>query len=114
MTAQTREENIDLSPMDRAEVLRILKAHLPGFEVWVFGSRVQGTARTYSDLDLAVITQRPLPLEIMADLKEAFDQSDLTIKVDVVDWATTGDAFRRIIQGKKVVLQNAATEAGTE
>jgi predicted nucleotidyltransferase len=34
-----------------------------------------------------------------------FSESDLPWKVDVVDWATTGESFRRIITAEKVVVQ---------
>lgn len=96
---------LDLSEKERQEVLKILQAQIPQLTVWAFGSRVQGTARTYSDLDLAVITQEPLSLAAMADLKAAFDESELVFKVDVVDWAAASDTFRQIIADKKIVLQ---------
>jgi predicted nucleotidyltransferase len=99
---------LDLSEEDRREVLKILQAQIPKLPVWAFGSRVQGTARAYSDLDLAVITQEPLSMAAMADLKNAFDESDLVFKVDLVDWATTSENFRKIIKKTKVVLQDGA------
>lgn len=103
------EPPIDLAPRDWTEVVRILREQVPALEVWAFGSRAQRTAKPYSDLDLALITQQPLSLEQLATLTEAFDSSDLPIRVDVVDWAATSDAFRRIITRDKVVLQAAAT-----
>lgn len=99
---------IDLNPHDWEEVKRILKTCVPGYDVWAFGSRVDWTAKAYSDLDLAVITEHPLPLAQKADLKAAFDESDLTIRVDIVDWATTSENFRKIIERNKVVVQEAA------
>lgn len=75
------------------------------FELWAFGSRAKGTAKEYSDLDLAVITECPLPIAVSASLNEDFSESDLPWKVDVVDWATTSDSFRKIIERDRVVLQ---------
>ncbi len=112
MTRSSADPDIDLSEKDLNKVLRILRAHVLGFPVWVFGSRVTGEAGTYSDLDLTVITKDPLPLSTVADLKEAFDESDLVFKVDVVDWATTSETFRRIIEKGKVVLQSGETRTG--
>jgi type I restriction enzyme S subunit len=70
----------------------------------VFGSRATWTAKAYSDLDLAIITDMRLPLATMADLKTAFDESDLSIKVDIVDWATTAETFKDIIRKTAMVV----------
>ncbi|MBI5185893.1 MAG: nucleotidyltransferase domain-containing protein [Nitrospinae bacterium] len=96
---------IDLNPHDLEEVKRILRAIAPEYDVWAFGSRVDGTAKAYSDLDLAVIAERPLPLSLKADLKEAFDESGLAIRVDIIDWASVRENFRAIIERKKVMVQ---------
>jgi type I restriction enzyme S subunit len=96
---------IDVRPDHWRIVRRILRRHVPGHEIWAFGSRTGGRTKPYSDLDLAVIGDRPLPLAVSAALAEDFSESDLPWKVDVVDWATTGDSFRRIIEESKVVVQ---------
>jgi len=90
------------------EILRILAQCVPQYTVWAFGSRVKGKAKPYSDLDLVIQTEQPLPLESMATLNEAFDESDLPVRVDVVDWATTSSAFRKIIQQSYVVIQQGS------
>ena len=99
-----------LPPLDvRAEhwviVRDILQEHVPQHPVWAFGSRAKGSAKPYSDLDLAVITDEPLPLAVSAALNEAFSESDLPWKVDVVDWATTSARFRKIIEQAHVLVQ---------
>ena len=98
---------IDIAPTDWRIVRDILRKHVPDREVWAFGSRANRTARTYSDLDLAVITDTPLSFEISGALAEDFSESDLPFRVDIVDWARTEEAFRRIIDKDKVVLQTA-------
>ena len=47
----------------------------------------------------------PLTLEQTADLKEAFTESDLPWKVDIVDWASTQDHFKKIIAAEKIIVQ---------
>ena len=96
---------LDLKTQDLNELERILKAYLPKATVWAFGSRVTGKAKPYSDLDLAIISTQALPLSVMAELQEAFAESDLTIRVDLVDWATASDTFKSIIQQNKRVVQ---------
>jgi type I restriction enzyme S subunit len=38
-------------------------------------------------------------------MAEAFDESDLPYKVDLVDWATTSESFRKIIERDRVVVK---------
>jgi len=91
---------------DHWEIVRgILQRHVPWHEVWAFGSRARWTAKPYSDLDLAVITDEPLPLAVSAALVDDFSESDLPWRVDVLDWATTSESFRKIVERDKVVLQ---------
>ncbi|HAR30359.1 MAG TPA: hypothetical protein DCR65_02475 [Gammaproteobacteria bacterium] len=96
---------IDIHPDHWAIVREILRERVPQYEVWAFGSRVTGRSKPFSDLDLAIISQEPLGLDVGATLREDFAESDLPWKVDIVDWATTTDSFRRIIERDKVVIQ---------
>ena len=89
-------------------VLQILQTYIPEYDVWVFGSRACGNARQYSDLDLVIMTNSPMQLDTKADLTDAFSESDLPFKVDVVDWATTSQGFRKIIQESGFLLKRAA------
>ncbi|MDO8311990.1 MAG: hypothetical protein Q7T25_08630, partial [Sideroxyarcus sp.] len=52
----------------------------------------------------------PLPLSVNAALSDAFSDSDLPWKVDVVDWSITSESFREIIEQQRVVLQEAIAE----
>jgi predicted nucleotidyltransferase len=92
------EPRLDLDPEHLKIVQDILRQHVSQYEVWAFGSRVTGKARQYSDLDLAIITGQPLPLSVSAALNDAFADSSLPFKVDVVEWAMAGAEFRRIIE----------------
>jgi len=56
-------------------------------------------------LDLVIVSTEPLPLALLAEVAEAFSESDLPWKVDLVDWATTSEVFRQRILAHKVVLQ---------
>lgn len=95
---------IDLTELQIQQVRDILSTQLPNTTVWVFGSRVKGTAKTYSDLDLALITEQPLTIRQQAELELAFTDSDLPFTVDLVDWASCSEAFKRIILQRYEVL----------
>ena len=92
---------IDIRPYHWDIVRDILRKHVPQYAVWAFGSRAKWSAKEYSDLDLAIITDKPLPLSISAALDENFSESDLPWKVDIVDWATTSEVFRKFIAQDK-------------
>lgn len=95
---------IDLSPLYLEIIKRILKEYVPGCDVRVFGSRVNGTAKKHSDLDLAVVDKEKIPTRKMNALREAFEDSDLPIRVDVLDWHAISADFRAIIEKRFEVL----------
>lgn len=88
---------IDLLPAQLELVGRILVAHLPGRKVNVFGSRAsKGRAKAFSDLDLCLM-DGAVSLADMARLADAFSESALPFKVDIVVWDDLTPAFREAI-----------------
>ena len=101
---------IEVRPEHWKIVSDILRRHVPQFDVWAFGSRARFTAKKHSDLDLVVVSDQPLPILLCAAIMEAFSESDLPYRVDVVDWASTGESFREIIERDRVVVQGAGAD----
>lgn len=95
---------IDASPADLETVRCILREHTPDLEAWAFGSRVSWTARGTSDLDIVLITTEPLKVARLAEMREAFAQSRLPFRVDVIDLACVSEIFRKIIEREHAVL----------
>jgi uncharacterized protein len=96
---------LDLREDHAAIVTAVLRAHLPeGARAYVFGSRANGSARRYSDLDLALEWSEPLGLDIVGRIAEALSESDLPFKVDIVDLAMVDPAFRARIGAECVPL----------
>lgn len=89
---------LDIRPEHLAIVRAVLRAHLPdGVRAYVFGSRAQGGARAYSDLDLAVDGNGPLGFDVTGRIAEDLSESDLPYKVDLLDLALTDASFRERI-----------------
>ena len=88
---------IDLPDGHLRSVRSILGERLPGRPVRVFGSRVRGTAKPTSDLDLCIMGDDALPPAVINRLRDAFGDSRLPFKVDLAEWATMNEAFRRIV-----------------
>jgi predicted nucleotidyltransferase len=104
---------LGIDPHDLETVRGILQTYVPVYEVRVFGSRVHGrTIKKFSDLDIAVITETPLDTLLIAELKNAFTESDLPFKVDIIDWAVTGKRFKAIVEKEYLVIQEGGRESG--
>lgn len=103
---------IDLSPAHRVIVDSILSEHVPGCEVRAFGSRAKWTSGDNSDLDLVVVGEGPLDWMELGRLREAFEESNLPMRVDVLDWHVISDSFRKVIAEDYVVLQEGCMGKG--
>ena len=88
---------LDLESRHLAVVVGILNHHVPGARTYAFGSRVTGRAHRFSDLDLAIQWENGLDLGTMAKLREEFSESNLPMKVDVVDLLCVSSEFKKII-----------------
>jgi len=99
--------SLDLPQKYLEQVKSLLRAHVPHAEVWAYGSRVSGGSHEASDLDLVLRNPKNLHEETGAlyDLKEAFIESNLPIRVDIMDWARIPASFHREIELAHVVVQ---------
>jgi predicted nucleotidyltransferase len=95
---------LDLSPEQLDITRAILRKRVPGLPVWAFGSRVTGKARKYSDLDLAIDGDKPLPFARLAELEHDFSESDLGFRVDVIDWSSASEEFKAALVGKMELI----------
>ncbi len=101
---------LDLNPRHREQIERLLREHVPGIEVWAYGSRVDGRSHEGSDLDLVLrgADLRPIPFDALQGLEEALRDSSLPFLVEVRDWARLPEAFHREIERGYVALTGAA------
>ncbi|MBX3617154.1 nucleotidyltransferase family protein [Nitrosomonas sp.] len=97
---------LDVTPDQRRILLDLLNDYLPDVTVWAYGSRIKGTARPQSDLDLAVFASAEHKRSVAA-LKEALEESQLPFRVDLFVWDEIPAQFRDNIQQAHVVLVNA-------
>lgn len=89
---------------DLKRVRAILKAHVPDCMVLAFGSRVKGTHRLTSDLDIAIVGDAKLPFGTIGAIKEDFMESDLPFRVDVLDYHGISTEFRAVIDEEHEVI----------
>lgn len=96
---------IDISPEHLETIKRILTEYVGDYEVRAFGSRIAGTAKNYSDLDIAIVARNKIQRRTKMLLREAFEESDLPFRVDVIDYVAISDEFRTIIDAQYEILQ---------
>ncbi|NML14944.1 nucleotidyltransferase family protein [Azohydromonas caseinilytica] len=94
-----------LGPAEWDIVRAILARLVPDRPVWAFGSRATGRCKPWSDLDLAVGGTQRLPSALHAELCEAFAESDLPFKVDVLDWSSADASFKALVGPQRVLVQ---------
>lgn len=95
------------------DVLRILDFWAPGVLAYAFGSRVHGQRlKPTSDLDICLKGEGPLPSKMLREVRNAFDVSDLPMRVDVVDWFDLGADFQKTIASDLMLLSTNVTTAG--
>jgi len=81
-----------------------------GARLVLFGSRARGDARLNSDIDLALVPQRPISATEMAELREALEESQVPFHVDLVDYASAPSHLRAAIDQEGIAwpVQNNA------
>ncbi|GHU61541.1 hypothetical protein FACS189445_3670 [Spirochaetia bacterium] len=104
---------IAVTELEFTIILDILAAYVPDGEVWAFGSRYRGTAKPYSDLDLAIIGNEKLSARLLGDIRDAFEESNLPFRVDALDWNSLSKEFQAIIKSGYEVIYSPKVEGRT-
>jgi uncharacterized protein len=99
-SASPSDSSVLLTPVQLRAIQSILALQVPQARVFAFGSRVNGNPRKYSDIDLAIALPRPLGLRKLRQLKDAFEDSDLPICVDIVDWCLADPGFKAAVEAQ--------------
>lgn len=98
-----------------ALVRQLLQQVAPRATACVFGSRATGQGlKPFSDLDLLIDADPELTLREWADLREAFSQSDLPWRVDLLDRRTATPGFLRVIEAAGAFPLHEATAVTSE
>lgn len=98
-------KNFGLSDKDffllKTKLINFLKDK-ENYKIFVFGSRAKGTERKYSDIDLWIDSNPALTTQEIAFFLNDIEDSDLTIKVDLVTSATCLDEYKGRILSERV------------
>ena len=97
---------LDLKIRHRRQLEGLLREHLPGVEVWAYGSRVNRMGHEGSDLDIALRGPGldPIPTGKLSKLADALRNSTLPFLIEAHDWARLPPSFQEEIERIYVVL----------
>ena len=92
-------DRVRIDPRHRRILEALLRQHLPGIEVWAYGSRVNGRGHNGSDLDLVLRAPdlKNLPAGQLLDFKDAIRESTIPFLVGALDWACLPERVHREI-----------------
>jgi uncharacterized protein len=90
----------------RQMLLQIFTLEDTNFEIWAYGSRVNGKAHEGSDLDLVIrgSNNDSVPTEMYITLCEKIKDSNIPILVELRNWASLPQSFHKNIEENYEVL----------
>lgn len=84
-------------PAEKQFVIKTILSFVPDAKIIAYGSRIRGDARRYSDLDIAIESDKEIPLGVLAEMEAEFADSDLPYKIDLVPSNQMNRNFRKKI-----------------
>lgn len=70
-------------------------------QIFVYGSRAAGRARKWSDYDIGILGDRPVPDRVIMNIETELEESpDIVYNIDVVDFSTVSKDFKSIAMQK--------------
>jgi len=88
---------INLAPEYIEFIKKIVNENLKHYKLYMFGSRVTGRAKKYSDVDIAILSDE-LTSDIKAKIEFEFENSTLPYEVDVIDLNSITERFKNLIK----------------
>ena len=91
-------ETLDLEDRYKEFIINSILKIIPNVEIYVYGSRVKGTAVKYSDVDSALKSGEEIPFDTVLKLKAFFSDSTFPYMVDIIDLNSISENFKNRIQ----------------
>ena len=70
--------------------------------VWIFGSRARGDHKPFSDVDLLFEEKGPLPSGLLFEIKDRLENSNLSVKIDLVERRNLAASYRDQVEREKL------------
>jgi len=73
-------------------------------KIWIFGSRAIGSFRLFSDIDILFEPTQTIPSDLIGQIKEDLENSNLPIKVDLVQRKHLAKNYLPIVESQMIRL----------
>ena len=89
-------EHIDEEKL-RKMIIEVIGKHLDisKYDIFFFGSRVEGTSDERSDIDVGIEGDKPVPADAMQNILEDMEELPILYRIDVVDWKKFPDTSKK-------------------
>ena len=97
-----------LRDKDKNAIIALAKKNIfNSYELWAFGSRINGDAHDTSDLDLVIVSQNKQKIDIdnLMSFKNDIRKSNIPIIIQILDWNRIPDSFHKNILANYEVLK---------
>ncbi len=74
------------------------------YEVFLFGSRAEGTNRKWSDADIGILGQEKVPGDKLIEIESELSESDIPYLVEVVDFKSVTPEFAKTALSSRIDL----------
>jgi len=75
-------------------------------KVYIFGSRARGQYHQFSDIDILFEedSRYPIPFEKISLIKDRLENSNITIKVDLVNWNNLAESYKPSVLKDRILI----------
>ncbi len=88
-----------------SEVVKIIRKHLgEECKIFLFGSRVDGSAQERSDYDIGIMSTKDLPMRKLGKIREEIENLPTLYKIDIVDFRNVSENFYAVAMKKILYL----------
>lgn len=99
--ADTYFPTIALTKYQISLIKNAVAQKLPNAKVFLFGSRVNQTAKKYSDIDIAIENEAEIATKILFEIHEKLSDS-FDFKVDLIDLNKVSEEFKNAVEFKAI------------
>ena len=93
----------EINSETKQKIISIIKALMPTAKIYLFGSRARGTARKWSDIDIALDVGHAVPLTAIDELISMFQATNIPYKIEIVDFHQVNPDMQNAIKNEGVL-----------